>query len=78
QVWARLMAGIGTTSWNATQPETLQPASFEFATGLAARPDCGGEDVLTISVPQGTVIPTKAGCEAGEAARGGWWDRLIH
>ena len=77
QVWARLMAAIGTTSWNATQPETLQPASIEFATGLAARPDCG-EDVLTIAVPQGTVIPAKAGCEASDPARESWWDRLIH
>jgi penicillin-binding protein 1B len=76
QVWARLMSAIGTTSWNAAQPETLQPVTVEFATGLVARPDCG-QDVLTIVVPQGTELPQKPGCELNGPGRS-WWDRLIH
>jgi penicillin-binding protein 1B len=76
QVWARLMSALGTTPWNAEQPETLQPVTVEFATGLVARPDCG-QDVLTIVVPQGTELPQKPGCELNGPGRS-WWDRLIH
>lgn len=74
-VWSRLMAGIGTTSWNAVQPSTLQTVSIEYASGLLARPDCG-EDVISIAVPQGTQISAKASCETpGEKP---WWERLAH
>ncbi len=42
-VWSRLMANIGTTSWSAPLPESLQETWIEFPTGLGARPDCGEE-----------------------------------
>ncbi len=73
-VWSRLMSGIATTSWSAPQPETLQPVTIEYASGLVARPECG-EDVITIAVPQGAQLPVKPQCESGLR---GWWDRLVH
>lgn len=75
-VWSRLMAGIGTTSWNAALPETLHSVTIEYATGLAARPECA-EDALTIAVPEGVQIPVSPGCDPGERLRL-WWNRLTH
>lgn len=74
-VWSHLMSSIATTSWTAVQPDTLQPVSIEFATGLMARADCG-EEVISISVLPGTRIPEKPGCEASGPRS--LWDRLVH
>lgn len=74
-VWSHLMSNIATTSWTAVPPDTLQPVSIEFATGLLARADCGDE-VISISVPPGAQIPEKPGCEASKPRS--LWDRLVH
>ena len=81
-VWSRLMRSIGTTSWSAPLPEGLEDVSVEFMTGLAAGPNCGGEEVVTIAVPTGTQLPAKPGCERsvlgafGERARE-WWRSVV-
>jgi penicillin-binding protein 1B len=81
-VWSRLMRSIGTTSWNAPLPEGLEDVSIEFMTGLAAGPNCGGEQVVTVAVPTGTQLPAKPGCEPsllstfGDRARE-WWRSVV-
>ncbi len=60
-VWARIMANLGTRSWETAMPENLTEASIEFDTGLRAQADCGAEVVL-VAVPPGTAIPAKPGC----------------
>jgi penicillin-binding protein 1B len=80
-VWSRLMASIGTTSWNAPLPEGVQEVTIEFPTGLVAQPECG-VDVISIAVPRGVSLPTAPGCEVGildglgERARE-WWRGII-
>lgn len=80
-VWSRLMANIGTTSWNSALPEGLKEDSIEFRTGLAARPGCG-EEVITIAVPIDAQLPVKPGCEPGGGSLGErvgeWWRDLTH
>jgi penicillin-binding protein 1B len=60
-VWSRVMAGLGTTSWNAPMPESLKEAMIEYPTGLAAEETCA-EDVITIVVPTETELPVKPDC----------------
>jgi penicillin-binding protein 1B len=60
-VWARLMAGLGTTSWNAPMPEALAETWIEYPTGLQVEAGCSS-DAAPIAVPVGTQIPMKPGC----------------
>jgi penicillin-binding protein 1B len=60
-VWARLMAGLGTTSWNAPMPESLAETWIEYPTGLQVEAGCSA-DSAPIAVPVGTQIPMKPGC----------------
>jgi penicillin-binding protein 1B len=77
QVWSRLMASLGTTSWSAPLPESLEETWIEFPTGLGARPDCGDEPIA-IAVPKGTQLPMQPACqtnvfgEIGDRAKE-WW-----
>jgi penicillin-binding protein 1B len=66
-VWARLMAGLGTTSWNAPMPEALAETWIEYPTGLQVEAGCSA-DSAPIAVPVGTQIPMKPGC--GPESRG--------
>jgi penicillin-binding protein 1B len=81
-VWSRLMANLGTTSWSAPLPESLEETWVEFPTGLGARPDCGEEPII-IAVPKGTQIPMQSACgtnvfgELGEKV-GEWWKGLTN
>jgi penicillin-binding protein 1B len=61
-VWARLMSGLGTTSWNAPMPEDLAEAWIDYPTGLQLIQGCTG-DPTPIAVPTGTQIPMKPECE---------------
>lgn len=76
-VWSRLMANLGTTSWSAPLPESLEETWIEFPTGLGARPDCG-EEPISIAVPKGTELPMQPSCqtnvfgEFGDKAKE-WW-----
>ncbi|MFL6603080.1 MAG: penicillin-binding protein 1B [Steroidobacteraceae bacterium] len=60
-VWARLMAGLGTTSWNAPLPENLAETWIDYPTGLQVQAGCSA-DAAPIAVPVGTQIPMKPGC----------------
>jgi penicillin-binding protein 1B len=63
-VWARLMAGLGTTSWNAPLPESLAETWIDYSTGLQVESACASTDSTPIAVPVGTQIPLKPGCAA--------------
>lgn len=60
-VWARVMAGLGTTSWNAPMPEALAETWIDYASGLQVESGCSA-DAVPIAVPVGTQIPMKEGC----------------
>jgi len=81
-VWAQLMQRLGTQSWEEPTPESLEDATIEFGSGLSANAQCGGEDLILVAVPTGTVLPLRAGCGTGgtledlaERARE-WWRNI--
>jgi penicillin-binding protein 1B len=59
--WAKIMAGLGTTSWSPAMPESVSEATIEYATGLGADATCA-EDIVTVAVPAGTNLPVKPEC----------------
>jgi len=61
-VWARLMAGLGTTSWTVPMPESLAEAWIDYPSGMMVDASCANTDSTPIAVPVGTQIPLKAGC----------------
>jgi penicillin-binding protein 1B len=84
-VWARLMAGLGTTSWNAPMPEALAETWIDYPTGLQVDANCSSTDSTPIAVPVGTQIPLKPGCGAqssgiGEIVKraGEWLRDIMH
>jgi penicillin-binding protein 1B len=84
-VWARLMAGLGTTSWNAPMPEALAETWIDYPTGLQVDSGCSSTDSAPIAVPVGTQIPFKTGCGAqasgiGEIVKraGEWLRDIMH
>ena len=60
-VWAHVMAGLGTRSWNALMPDSLAEVHIEYPTGLRAVPGCA-EDIVGVVVPGDAVLPAKPGC----------------
>ena len=60
-VWAHVMAGLGTNSWEAPMPDNLAEAHIEYPTGLRAAPGCS-DDIVAIAVPAEAVLPAKPGC----------------
>jgi penicillin-binding protein 1B len=60
-VWARIMAGLGTSSWSAPMPESIVEVPIEFPTGLRAGPGCAS-DLVTVAVPADAVVPPRPGC----------------
>ncbi|HEU4530260.1 MAG TPA: penicillin-binding protein 1B [Steroidobacteraceae bacterium] len=80
-IWAQLMQRLPTRSWEEPTPEALEDVTIEFATGLSARADCGGEDLVLVAVPEGTQLPVHAGCgtnpleDLAERARE-WWREM--
>lgn len=68
-VWARLMSGLNTTSWNAPLPESLTETSIDYPTGLRVEPGCS-EDTISIVVPTGTQVPPKPGCGSQNSTLG--------
>lgn len=84
-VWARLMAGLGTTSWNVPMPEDLAETWIDYPTGLQVDASCSSADSTPIAVPVGTQIPLKPGCGAqssgvGEIVKraGEWLRDIMH
>jgi penicillin-binding protein 1B len=68
-VWSRLMAGLGTTSWNTPMPEALAETWIEYPTGLMVESGCS-TDAVPIAVPVGTQIPMKPGCNGAQEGNG--------
>jgi penicillin-binding protein 1B len=82
-VWARLMAGLGTTSWDAPMPESLAETWIDFDTGLRVDKECADKDSVPIAVPVGTELPLKPDCGPNKTQsiveRAGEWIRdLMH
>jgi penicillin-binding protein 1B len=79
-VWARLMARLGTTSWNAPMPESLAETWIDYPTGAQVEAGCT-DDAVPIAVPVGTQLPMKPGCGASGidtiVKRAGEWLRDI-
>ena len=55
-VWARMMAGLGTTSWDAPMPESLAETWIDYGSGLRVAPGCA-EDIVAVAVPAGLSRP---------------------
>jgi len=62
-VWAQIMSGIETTSWDQPLPEGIAETMIDFATGAGVNVHCM-PDGLTVAVPQGTQPTMKDGCSA--------------
>jgi penicillin-binding protein 1B len=82
-VWARLMAGLGTTSWDAPMPESLAETWIDFNTGQRVDKECSDKNSVPIAVPVGTELPLKPDCGPGKmqsiVERAGEWIRdLMH
>jgi penicillin-binding protein 1B len=60
-VWAHIMAGLNTSSWNPPMPESLADVQIEYPSGLRAVPGCA-TDLVAVAVPAGTQLPVKPGC----------------
>ncbi|HWW79714.1 MAG TPA: penicillin-binding protein 1B [Steroidobacteraceae bacterium] len=82
-VWARMMAGLGTTSWDAPMPESLAETWIDYGTGLRVDKDCSDKDAVPIAVPVGIELPLNPQCPGGKTPtiieRAGEWIRdLMH
>ncbi|HUI59017.1 MAG TPA: penicillin-binding transpeptidase domain-containing protein, partial [Steroidobacteraceae bacterium] len=79
-VWARVMADLGTTSWNVPLPDTLAETWIEFSTGVQVEAGCA-DDATPIAVPVGTQLPTRPSCNGAAldsiVKRAGQWLRDI-
>ncbi len=60
-VWAHVMAGLGTNSWEAPMPDNLAEVHIEYPTGLRVAPGCS-DDIVALAVPAEAVLPAKPGC----------------
>jgi penicillin-binding protein 1B len=60
-VWARVMAGLGTSSWSAPMPESLAETWVSYQSGAQVDASCA-EDAVPIAVPVGTQLPVQPGC----------------
>jgi penicillin-binding protein 1B len=78
-IWARLMAGLGTTSWDAPMPESLAETWIDFSSGLRVDKTCSDDNAVPIAVPVGTELPMKPGCGGSSlqsiVERAGEWIR---
>jgi penicillin-binding protein 1B len=63
-VWSKLMGQLEPVSWDATLPESLAEVWIDYPTGYVAKPGCA-EDVVSVAVPAGVVLPVMPGCGDG-------------
>ena len=66
-VWTHVMAGLGTTSWEAPMPDNLAEVHIEYPTGLRVAPGCS-DDIVAVAVPAEAVLPAKPGCSLPDNA----------
>ena len=82
-VWARLMAALQETSWDAPMPESLAETWIDYTTGERIEKGCS-QEAVPIAVPVGTQLPVKPGCGGPSGLqsiveRAGQWLRdIIH
>jgi penicillin-binding protein 1B len=60
-VWAHIMAGLATNSWNAPMPDSLAEVHIEYPTGLRVVPGCA-QDIVAVAVPGNAALPPRPGC----------------
>jgi penicillin-binding protein 1B len=60
-VWAHIMAGLGTSSWEAPMPEAIAEVRIEYPSGLRATPACA-PDTVAVAVPADAIVPPRPGC----------------
>jgi penicillin-binding protein 1B len=82
-IWARLMAGLGTSSWDAPMPESLAETWIDYSSGLRVDKSCSDDNAVPIAVPVGTELAMKPGCGGNSlqsiVERAGEWIRdLMH
>jgi len=82
-VWSRLVAGLGTTSWDAPMPESLAETWIDYSSGLRVDKNCSDQNSVPIAVPVGTELPLKPNCGSNSlqsiVERAGEWIRdLMH
>jgi penicillin-binding protein 1B len=67
-VWSHVLAGLGTTSWSATTPDSLTDVWIDYLTGLELEDGCkdNNKDAIRIAVPLSTQLPKKPGCIGAE------------
>ena len=63
-VWSRVLADLGTTSWSAPMPDSLNEISIDYMTGLQVETGCSDKDAITIGVPVSTQLAKQPGCTA--------------
>jgi len=66
-IWSRVLADLGTTSWSAAMPESLNEVSIDYFTGLQIEGACANADTIRIGVPPSTQLAKKPGCIAAAA-----------
>jgi len=83
-VWAHIMAGLGTRSWNAPMPESLAEVHLEYPTGLRVVPGCS-QDIVAVAVPADAPLPPRPGCGFLDEAAPGlleraqrWLHTIVH
>ncbi len=85
-VWARIMAPLSGSSWNAPMPESLAEVHIEYPTGLRVVPGCA-EDIVAVAVPGNAVLPVRGGCGFPQSTPGNttlleraqqWWQGVTH
>jgi penicillin-binding protein 1B len=86
-VWADTLARLKSASFQPVPPESLEDRWIGFGDGLETSPACSA-DAVDISVPKGTVLPAKPGCnsvpaEASPKSTAGdkikaWLKNLVH
>jgi penicillin-binding protein 1B len=82
-IWSRLMASLGTTSWEAPMPESLAETWIDYSSGLRVDKSCSDQNSVPIAVPVGTELPLKPNCGSNSlqsiVERAGEWIRdLMH
>jgi penicillin-binding protein 1B len=66
-IWARALAALGTTSWNAAMPDSLRQVSIDYLSGLELDAGCADPNAIRMAVPVSTELPKKLDCSAAAA-----------
>jgi penicillin-binding protein 1B len=76
-VWAHLMSDLGTTSWSADMPDSLQEVALDFDTGLRIGQECPGANVVGVAVPKDAQLEVRADCAGDSSTSTSWWRRIF-